>query len=242
MISDDPFAHLIPEAQAFLAELAQNNTRDWFIPQRPRYDAELKAPALLLQDQIAATLGGKTGRVLTPKLFRPHRDVRFSKDKTPYTQHLHMIWTVSGKGRQATALFFGIAPGYVRVGGGVMAFEKPVLLDWRADLDGPFGADMQAVLEVAAGQGLRPDAPDLKRVPPPYAADHPRRVVAAKGAGDLDRSATRRPWPTAGCAGAGLCADQTGARLSGPGVVICLYLRLSGCSAVPRIWLECRIT
>ena len=75
----DPFSQLIPEARAFLSELAQNNTRDWFNDNKPRYEQQLKTPALHLLDQVAAQVGDG----VTTKLFRPQRDIRFSKDKTP---------------------------------------------------------------------------------------------------------------------------------------------------------------
>lgn len=88
----DPFASLIPDARRFLGELFENNSRDWFAGQKSRYDADLKIPATLLLDQIAQDVGRATGATLTPKLFRAHRDVRFSKDKTPYHTHLHLLW------------------------------------------------------------------------------------------------------------------------------------------------------
>ncbi len=90
----DPFADLIPQARAFLGELSSNNTRDWFTAHKTRYESKLKAPALLFLDQVAHDLGRSTGQSLRPKLFRAHRDVRFSKDKTPYHTHLNMLWTI----------------------------------------------------------------------------------------------------------------------------------------------------
>lgn len=168
----DPFAALIPEARAFLRDLAAQNTRDWFGAHKSRYEAKLKAPALLLLDQVAQERG--PGAPLTSKLFRPHRDVRFSKDKTPYHTHLHMMWTLPGNAGFAPALFFGIAPDYVTAGGGVMAFDKPGLMAWRTGVDGAFGARLTGLLEQAARNGLTPDAPVLKRVPAPYGTDHPR--------------------------------------------------------------------
>ncbi|GGH22480.1 TIGR02453 family protein [Cribrihabitans marinus] len=166
----DPFARLIPEARAFLSELADNNARDWFTAQKQRYESQLKAPATLLLDQVAQDIGPGT----TTKLFRPHRDVRFSKDKTPYHTHLHMLWTLPGSPRQPVALFFGIAPDYVSLGGGIMGFDKPVLADWRAAVDGPYGAEVQKLLDGYRAEGFRIGEPELKRVAPPYAKDHPQ--------------------------------------------------------------------
>jgi len=182
----DPFAHLIPDARAFLTELASDNSRDWFGDQKPRYDATLKAPALLLLDQVAHDLGRKGDVTLTPKLFRPQRDVRFSKDKTPYHLHLHMMWSVGPKGPWQPALFFGIAPDYVKVGGGIMGFAKDALTTWRAAVDGPFGDAMHQVLDDLAAKGLTADAPELKRIPAPFDKTHPH--------GDLLRRKSLTLW------------------------------------------------
>jgi len=170
----DPFAHLISEARIFLAELSANNSKDWFGDQKSRYDVQLKTPALLFLDQIAAQSGRDLGCALTPKLFRAHRDVRFSKDKTPYHTHLHMLWTLGRDQRQPPALFFGISPDYVTAGGGVMGFDKPGLVNWRSALDGPPGEEMEQALAAAQDQGFTMDEPELKRVPAPYAKDHAR--------------------------------------------------------------------
>lgn len=166
----DPFARLIPDARAFVADLSANNRRDWFAGHKDRYEADLKAPALALMDRMAQERGGG----LVPKLFRPRRDIRFSRDKTPYHTHLHMIWGLGGTGPDRVALMFGIAPGYVTAGGGAMGFAKPALDLWRRAVDSTHGADLADALERLSGDGFRLDDADLKRVPAPYPADHPR--------------------------------------------------------------------
>lgn len=172
MASNDPFSNLVSEAQSFLKELSGNNTREWFAAHKARYEAELKTPATLLQSQIGDTMGRRLNRPLNTKLFRPHRDVRFSKDKTPYHVHLHMLWSLPRAEHQAPGLFFGISPDYVRAGGGVMAFDKSVLTRWRSKIDKGLGAEMQAALDAVAVEGLLPAEPDLKRLPAPYPSDH----------------------------------------------------------------------
>ena len=160
------FDSLIPDARAFLTDLADNNTRDWFTAQKARYEAELKAPALMLLDHLAQSWGRTIDRPLKTKLFRANRDVRFSKDKTPYNTHLHMMWTET----DGPGWFLGIATDYVTAGAGVMGFDKAQLTTWRAAVDGPLGAELQAAITAS---GARIDPPQLKRVPAPYGADHP---------------------------------------------------------------------
>ncbi|MCG6558254.1 TIGR02453 family protein [Ruegeria sp. 1NDH52C] len=156
----DPFDRLIPEARAFLAELAANNSRDWFTARKARYDAELKRPAELLLDQVAARLGPGTAT----KLFRTQRDVRFSKDKTPYTTHLHLLWTTP----EGAQWFFGVSPDYVTAGGGRMGFDTATLARYRASLP-ERGEVLRAALAALMDQGLRLSEPELKRPAPPIA-------------------------------------------------------------------------
>lgn len=163
---------LIQTAKAFFATLADNNNRDWWQAHKADYDATLKAPALQLLDDLATPLAALTEAPITSKLFRPHRDVRFSKDKTPYNTHLHMMWQIQSDAQQNPVFFFGIGIDYVTVGVGMMGFEPAVLQNWRkmVDLDTDRITGIVAEAE-AAGFTLR--APALKRVPQPFAKDHP---------------------------------------------------------------------
>ncbi|OUS38766.1 TIGR02453 family protein [Rhodobacterales bacterium 56_14_T64] len=180
----DPFAQLIPEAKIFLRELAANNNRDWFTASKARYQAELKAPAMLLQEQLTADLAKTAGDRVSAKLFRPQRDIRFSKDKTPYHNHLHMFWQIQG--RLEFGLFLGVSPDYCRIGGGVMGFDKTQLLDWRTAIDGAEGIEIAAQLDNLAHQGFIAEDPELKRVPSAFDKDHAQ--------GDLLRRKSLTVW------------------------------------------------
>ncbi|OED49730.1 TIGR02453 family protein [Rhodobacteraceae bacterium (ex Bugula neritina AB1)] len=166
----DVFTQLIPDAHAFLAGLAQNNSREWFNDHRAQYETQLKSPARLLLDEVAQAVSKRSGATVATKLFRPQRDVRFSKDKTPYNTHLHMMWTVNGAG---CALFLGIAPDYCTVGGGIMGFSPQQTAHWRTALDGAWGDEVSALLGVLALGGFAAKEPELKRVPAPYGKAHP---------------------------------------------------------------------
>ncbi len=169
----DPFARLIPDARTFLAQLAANNTRAWFTEHKTQYEADLKTPATLLMEQFAHQIGQGTGT----KLFRPQRDVRFSKDKTPYHTHLHMLWSLPGDGALKVGFFFGVSPDYVSVGGGAMSFDKAALTAWRKAADSDTGAELAALLDQYRSQGYRIDEPELKRVPAPFDKDHPQGTL-----------------------------------------------------------------
>src|SRR4051795_4259081 len=76
-----------PEAVEFLADLAQNNDRAWFQPRKADYERLLKEPlealCVALDERFAAT-GIPLAADPARSPFRIYRDVRFSKDKSPY--------------------------------------------------------------------------------------------------------------------------------------------------------------
>lgn len=151
----DPFAPLIPDARAFLAELTENNTRDWFNAHKSRYEAQLRTPALRLVDEVAQAISRRTGAKVTGKLFRPQRDIRFSKDKTPYKTHLHMLWSIEdAEADTSCALFFGIDPARCTTGGGIMGFSPAQITRWRAARGRGDGGRSRGVGGHSGPQGL----------------------------------------------------------------------------------------
>lgn len=185
-----PFAQLIPDAQAYLAELAQNNNRDWFTTHKARYEDQLRTPALRLLDEVAQAISSRSGRQVSTKLFRPQRDVRFSADKTPYKTHLHMLWMLDGTpaktAGEGCALFFGIDLDTCTSGGGIMQFNKSQIPRWRRAMDGEAGDEAAALVDILALKGFAPHAPELQRTPAPYGKAHPH--------GDLLRRKSLSFW------------------------------------------------
>ncbi len=169
------FDALIPEARAFLGELARNNRREWFHAHKAQYEAQLAHPARLLLEQIAAGLSPLAGGAVSSKLFRPQRDLRFTKDKTPYHTHLHLLWTSPDGG----LWMFGISPEYVVCGIGRMRFSKEELAAWRENLP-ERGPALLAELEQLQKEGARLSQPELKRPAPPIGAESPLADLARR--------------------------------------------------------------
>lgn len=75
---------------SFFTELQQNNNRDWFTEYKPTFktlEIQVKAFGEQLKDQL-----NQHDHIDRFKLFRIYRDVRFSKDKTPYKTHFGLTW------------------------------------------------------------------------------------------------------------------------------------------------------
>ncbi len=119
----------------FLYELSQNNNKDWFERNKPRYEAVVKKP-------FEATVAAIIERIsvfdpayaaLTPKdcIFRIYRDVRFSKDKTPYKNHISASFSPKGKkmdtGGDYSGFYLHIEFGSLMLGGGAYFLDKPAL-------------------------------------------------------------------------------------------------------------------
>ena len=168
------FDTLTADARAFFDDLAADNSRDWFAANKARYEQAVKAPAEALLDVIGARLAAATGAAQTPKLYRIHRDLRFSRDKTPYNTHLHLQWSEATTG---ICHLFGVSRDYAAAGVGAMGFDKPALGRWRDRIAAAEGAAFAAHVDGLQDAGFRLDPPALKRVPAPHPQDHPRAAL-----------------------------------------------------------------
>jgi uncharacterized protein (TIGR02453 family) len=170
----DGFSEMLDQALAFMAELRENNNRDWFEPRKDHYVAQIRKPAELMAEIMAQEISRMAGLSHSAKLLRIYRDIRFSKDKTPYNAYLRIIWAPTGRGENSTlpAFFFGAEPGRMVVGMGSMGFDAAGLKRFRAMVDS-WGDELTDLIAKSDAQIAEIGAKALKRVPPPYAQDHP---------------------------------------------------------------------
>jgi len=167
-------------APRFFHELAVEMNRDWFAEHRAEYDALWLRPmeALLAQAVVGLKRCYRGVALGEPKIFRIHRDVRFSADKTPYKTHIAGIIPVT----QGTKVTEGAAALYLHLGldeycgAGHYVFAGEQLARWRrlvaADKT---GRDVVRLCSAARAAGMSLDAHEvLARAPRGVAADHPR--------------------------------------------------------------------
>ena len=179
-----------PEAIQFLADLAENNSREWFQPRKRDYERLLKEP----MEQLCVALDEQFRRRAIPlhadpakSPFRIYRDVRFSKDKRPYKTAVAASFGWAGDGTEAAGRshadnvhasggYFHLQPGEIYVGGGVWHPEPSWLKGFRDRLVDDY-AGFQAIAEAPAFREtfghIGDDGESLKRVPPGYPSDHP---------------------------------------------------------------------
>ena len=89
-VDDSRFQGFPVEGIDFLKNLDQNNHRDWFQAHKTHYHEFLETPAKNFFEEMRTELEAFIGVSMTGKIYRFYRDVRFSKDKTPYNTHIRM--------------------------------------------------------------------------------------------------------------------------------------------------------
>ena len=115
---------------SFFKELSKNNNKEWFHANKKRYENDVKAPFLLLLDEVLEVITAWDNRIIPdPKkaMFRINKDVRFSKDKTPYHTILKAGFSPNGKKSILPGYYLGIDATSIHVGGGLFMLRAPEL-------------------------------------------------------------------------------------------------------------------
>ncbi len=120
------------ETLGFLKGLRANNNKEWFESHRKDYDAA-RAEVMDFSDALKADLQGHDAIERT-KLFRIHRDLRFSKDKTPYKPHFALSFSRLGAERRG-GYYLRIRPGESFMACGFWDPNKEDLLRIRKELE-----------------------------------------------------------------------------------------------------------
>jgi uncharacterized protein (TIGR02453 family) len=131
--------YFTPDFNQFFRELAPNNHKDWFDENRKRYIKSIKNPFQNFVQIVLDELSKENAKIkeIQPKdcIFRINRDVRFSKDKTPYKLRLSAIVGLGGKKDFSDdSLYFELGPEYVRFYSGVYETEKEKLQKIRESI------------------------------------------------------------------------------------------------------------
>lgn len=175
-------AYFTKDTLKFLAELEKHNERAWFLENKKRYDEFVQAPAGRLIADVSSKLD------MDGKLMRVYRDVRFSKDKTPYKTNIGIGFHPRGvptaprpsgrgssaavpspprKGPLVAGLYIHVSPKESFVATGVWQPEPAILTKIRdAIVDDP------AAWKKARKVGLDDDVEGLKRAPKGYDPEH----------------------------------------------------------------------
>jgi uncharacterized protein (TIGR02453 family) len=179
-----PFRGFGPEALPFFKALAFHQTKEWFEENRTIYEAQIKEPfGDLIEDLSAAFAKARLPLKGDRKgsLFRLHRDIRFSKDKSPYKTHAGAVLTRGGGKNEQGLFYIHVSPEECFAAAGFYAPEPADLARLRrAIVRAPkVYAKTVATLE-KKGLDLSSEY-DVSRVPREFAElDEPAVVAALK--------------------------------------------------------------
>ncbi|HCS21707.1 MAG TPA: TIGR02453 family protein [Bacteroidetes bacterium] len=123
--------HFSPAFLSFFKELAKNNTTEWFNANRKTYEKEVKKPfADFVMDMIIRIQKHEPEIQIKPAdaIMRINKDIRFSKDKTPYNTHVAAILSKTGKkDKSYPGLYFQLSPEGLAIYGGAYMIENDKL-------------------------------------------------------------------------------------------------------------------
>jgi len=169
-----------PAIFKFMRDLAANNDREWFNTNKSRYEGDLKAPALEFITQFGSRLVKVSPHFRADprgsggSLFRIYRDVRFSKDKSPYKTHTGLHFRhEAGKTAHTPGYYLHLQPGESFVGLGIWRPDGPTLKMIREAI----AADPKAWKKASAGKKFASTfklaGDSLVRPPKGFDPEHP---------------------------------------------------------------------
>ena len=147
--------------RGFFLGLRANNTKSYFESHRRLYEEEVKAPLVALLADLESEFGPPR------RVSRPHRDIRFSADKSPYKLNIYADCVRGGY----VALD---ADGLVAAGGRYMVDDAMLRRLREAVAADRSGRQLVRIVAELRTKGYDVEGQELKRVPSPYPQDHPR--------------------------------------------------------------------
>ncbi|MCX6413241.1 MAG: DUF2461 domain-containing protein, partial [Actinobacteria bacterium] len=158
----ETFTGFPAETFEFYEQLSANNTRAWWAEHKLEYERVVRTPLMALLAALDTEFG-------SAHVFRPHRDARFSKDKTPLKDHQGAVVQVE----DAIAYYVQISASGLMVGAGWYSPQGQQLRRFRESVDGPVGSQLEVLLAGLPTRFERDGRPLATR-PRGYDPDNPR--------------------------------------------------------------------
>lgn len=175
------FQGFADEDAKFFKQLAKNQNREWFQAHKEEFEEGYQKPMKELLDAVREKVDGafKHSDLDEPKIFRIYRDVRFSKDKSPYKTHTGGVIPTKRRGKITEvpmALYFHVGQPESFGASGHYMMDSAALTKFRRAVAGDKqGKELEKILAGLEKKGYSVDSHDTyKRVPAGYDPDHPR--------------------------------------------------------------------
>jgi uncharacterized protein (TIGR02453 family) len=186
----EQFTGFADSGAKFFKALAKKNEREWFLAHKTEFEQGWNAPMKLLLAEVRDAIDKTYAHcdLDEPKVFRIFRDVRFSRDKSPYKTHIGGYIPLKRGGKKSTdlpmALYFHAGAKETFGAAGHYMMEPESLERFRAAVaDEKRGKELLGILTRLAKKGFPEDSHEkLKRVPKGYDPAHPRaELLKRKG-------------------------------------------------------------
>lgn len=162
-----PFEGFGSRAISFWPELGAHNNKEFFTAHRDVYDDHIREPLERLLADVSEEFGDNS------KVFRPNRDVRFSKDKSPYK--LSGAAAIGDDSRSCAVYYVHIGAQGLFVASGIYLMTRDQLQRFYAAIDDDSsGTELESLVAGARSQGVDVGGSALKTAPRGYSSDHQR--------------------------------------------------------------------
>ncbi|MEP4892081.1 MAG: DUF2461 domain-containing protein [Aliiglaciecola sp.] len=174
------FTHFDPSLMTFLRQLASNNDKNWFADHKQEYEDKVRTPTLKFIEGMDSWI-----KMISPhyeaipkkiggSMMRPYRDVRFSKDKSPYKTNVGIQFRHEiGKNVHAPGFYLHIEPENVFLGVGTWRPEPEALKSIREYITLKPDSYEDAIQHAPFNEIYELSGEKLKRPPKGFSADHP---------------------------------------------------------------------
>ena len=179
MASTEDFAGFPRQCSEFYAELARNNSKSWFDEHKNDYEQYVMVPARSFVFEMGKRLAEISPKInadprINKSIFRPYRDTRFSKDKTPYKTHLGIFfWEGKLPKMECSGFYFHVEPPVLFLGAGIHCFSPKLLDAYRQSVvdpkEGP--ALVKAVTKIRSKPGYSVGGRHYKKLPMGFQAE-----------------------------------------------------------------------
>jgi uncharacterized protein (TIGR02453 family) len=172
-------AYFSTETLKFLNDIKQHNIREWFAENKSRYDEHIDTPTKFFAEDMSIAISKITGEDIASKIFRFYRDLRFSKDKTPYNTHIRLaFFPITKRVKKLcdapNAFYFSLEGSKLMLGSGNMHFDPVQLSHFRKKIKNPnLVKNLDTLCQQYINKNYSLSEPDLKKLPTEFQQTDP---------------------------------------------------------------------
>ncbi len=169
MSAPEAFGGFRRTAFEWFDELERDNSKRFFEAHREAYERDVRGPLETMLEELTNEFDGRV------KMFRQHRDIRFSKDKSPYKTATYGL--IRDRPGSDAGLYAQLTSAGLFAGSGYYRLSPDQLGRYRERAAGRAGANLERMLDELSAGGFTLMGAELRTVPRGYPRDHPRAAV-----------------------------------------------------------------